>query len=275
MLRLLSAIWARINSHNLSLSAAGIAFWALLALFPGLGVLLGIVALVFDPARISRELTAATGLLPPEAAQLIAKAVAGALPAQGTPLTVAVVTSLGFALWSARYGVSALMGALDTSFDVEERRSLVKQEITALVLTLCAIAATILALLMIAVLPLVEDLLPETLGRHVIAPLARWPLLGLLMVLGVSLLYRFGPDRPARDWRLFSPGAIAATLLWLAGSLVFTLYVGRFNYYSAMYGSLGAVVILLLWLWISALTILVGAEIDAVLLKRPLARWLQ
>jgi membrane protein len=274
VLRFLAAVWARINSHNLSLAAAGIAFWALLALFPGLGVLLGAVALVFDPAKISRELTAATGLLPPEAAELLSKAVAGALPAQGTPLTFAVVASLAFALWSARYAISALMGALDTSFDVEERRSFVKQEITALMLTLCAIVATIFALGVIAVLPFVEDLLPEAVGRNVIAPLARWPLLGLLMVLGVSLLYRFGPDRPAKDWRLFSPGAIAATLMWLAGSALFTLYVARFNYYSAMYGSLGAVVVLLLWLWISALAVLIGAEVDAVLSKRPLARWL-
>lgn len=275
MLRLIAAIWTRINSHNLSLSAAGIAFWALLALFPGLGVLLGIVALVFDPMAIGRELNAATGLLPPEAAQVITKAVAASLPAQGTPLTFAVAISLCFALWSARYGVSALMVALDTSFEVTERRGFVRQEITALVLTLCAIVATIVALVVIAVLPLVEDYLPESIGRHVIAPLARWPLLGLLMVLGVSLLYRFGPDRPAGTWRLFSAGAIAATLMWLAGSLVFAVYVGRFNYYSAMYGSLGAVVILLLWLWISALAILIGAEIDAVLSKRPLSRWLR
>jgi membrane protein len=269
VLRLAEDVWTRINDHNLSLAAAGIAFWALLAMFPAIGVLLGLVALVYDPQVVSRELIAASGLLPPEAGAVVARAVDAALPDSGAPLTSAVLASLAFALWSARYAVSALMGALDTSFGVAETRSLVRQELVALALTFGAIVATIVALVVIAVLPLAGALLPQVLGRDVVMPLARWPLLAVLMVAGLSVLYRFGPSRAPAGWRLVTPGAIVATLLWLAGSVLFTVYVARFDYYSAMYGSLGAVVILLLWLWLSAFAVLTGAEIDAARNRRP------
>lgn len=260
--RLAVSLHREMTEDRIALIAAGIAFYALLAIVPGLVALMAMGGLVLDPASVVTQIEGLAGLLPDEAAAIVIdQAVAVAGSAQGG-LGLAAVFGLVVAFYSASKGISALVQGLNAAFEVRETRGFVRLYAIIFALTLGAILGFLLIVGFLAVLPAALAFLNLGQMDDMLLRLARWPLLLLLVAVGLGLLYRHGPDRGPLPWRWITPGAIAACLLWLVGTLAFTTYVANFGSYNETFGALGGVIILLTWLWLSAFIILMGAELD-------------
>lgn len=260
--RLAVSLHREMTEDRIALIAAGIAFYALLAIVPGLVALMAMGGLVLDPASVVTQIEGLAGLLPDEAAAIVIdQAVAVAGSAQGG-LGLAAVFGLVVAFYSASKGISALVQGLNAAFEVRETRGFVRLYAIIFALTLGAILGFLLIVGFLAVLPAALAFLNLGQMGDMLLRLARWPLLLLLVAVGLGLLYRHGPDRGPLPWRWITPGAIAACLLWLVGTLAFTTYVANFGSYNETFGALGGVIILLTWLWLSAFIILMGAELD-------------
>jgi membrane protein len=253
----------RIGRDNLTLVAAGVAFYAMTAIFPAIAAFVSIYGLFADPHAVHSQIAAYANLLPDNALKLLTDALDSFSAKSGSALNVALLISLSIALWSAKAGVSSLMTGLNIANETIEKRNLLLQQGIALALTLGAILFSMVAFAAIALLPAVIAVFPLEDGIKTILGLGRWPLLAVLVCFGLAVVYRFGPYRERAKWRWITWGAAIATVLWLTGSALFSFYVSRFGSYDATYGSLAAPVILLLWFWLSALIVLLGAEIDA------------
>jgi membrane protein len=255
-----------INDKNLFLVAGGVTYYVLLALFPALLALVFVYGLVFDRAQVEAQVGAMSGVLPEAAQKLIATELHQIVSSSGGALSVGVVISVLFALWSASRGMSGMMSGLDIAYGETEERSFIRFNLIALGLTLGLLVAGVIAIALVAVLPAVVAALQGGGAGGIVkwvALIVEWPiLLGVIMVM-LALLYRYAPDRRAPQWRWASPGAIIAGVLWIVGSILFSVYVANFGNYNATYGSLGAVVVLLTWLYLSAFVVLLGAEINA------------
>jgi membrane protein len=184
-------------------------------------------------------------------------------------LGFAAIIALLLALWSASRGMSGMITAINIAYEEKERRGFFKLNLMAIGLTLGLLAGGIVAISLVAILPAAVQLLAVGAATKWLLLLVQWPLLIVLVMLGLAVLYRFGPSRDKPQWRWVSPGAGAATLLWIVASVGFTVYVANFNSYDKTYGSLGGVIILLTWLYLSALTVLLGAAINAQAENRP------
>jgi len=255
--------WGEVSEQNLFLIAGGVTYAVLLALFPGLAALVSLYGLVFDTGQIERQVAALSGVLPAETQELLSQQLHSLVQASNGALGFAAMTALLLALWSASRGMSGMITAINIAYEEKERRGFVKLNLMAVGLTLGLLAGGIVAISLVAILPAVVHLLAVGPAAKWLLLLAQWPLLIVLVMLGLAVLYRFGPSRDKPQWRWVSPGAGAATLLWIAGSVGFTVYVANFNSYDKTYGSLGGVVILLTWLYLSSLTVLLGAAINA------------
>lgn len=254
----------RFTRDNATLTAAGIAFYTLLSIFPGLAALVSVYALFGDPAEVGRQIAPFASLLPPEAMKLLNDGLQGFITkSANTHISFTLIFSLAIALWSARAAMSSIMVGLNVAYEESERRSFIVTTLISLVLTIGAVVFAVVAIFAIAVVPALLAFIP--LGKVVANLLVygRWPLLAALVVLGFGLLYRVAPDRSHPRWRWITWGSGVATVLWLVGSIIFSFYVSHFGSYDATYGSLGAVIILLLWFWVSALVMILGAEIDS------------
>jgi membrane protein len=261
----------RIGRDNVSMVAAGVAFYALLAIFPALAVIVSVYGLFSDPAEVSNQIAGLSYLLPPEAMKLITDGLQSFVAKSSSQFNIALVTGLLLAIWSARAGMTAVMTGLNIAYEEVERRSIVFQNVVALLMTVAALFLAIAVVFAIGVIPAALALLhvPSQLATTV--ALVRWPILGVIILLGFAVLYRFAPCRARAHWQWISWGSATATTFWILGSALFSYYVGHFASYDATYGSLGAVVILLLWLWVAALFFLLGAEVDAELHARARA----
>lgn len=259
---ILKRVWANIGADNVSIMAAGVAFYGLLSIFPGLTALISLYGLIADPRDV-QQLIASQRLLPPEATGLVQNQMTALVQAGTGKLGLGLVVSLLFALWSANSGTMAVITALNAAYDEQEKRSYLTVTATALALTSGLVLFGILALLLVAILPAVIDLLPVPSGWRSIITLVRWPILALLVVVALAVIYRYEPSREKARWRWVSWGAAVATIAWIAVSLGFSFYVEHFSSYDKTYGSLGAVVVLMMWLYLTAFVILLGAELDA------------
>ncbi len=255
--------WAEVSDQNLFLIAGGVTYAVLLALFPGLAALVSLYGLAFDTAQIEKQVGALSGVLPAQTQELLSQELHSLVESSGGALGFAAIVALLLAIWSASRGMSGLITAINIAYEEKERRSFVKFNLIALGLTLGLVAGGVIAIALIAVLPAAAQLLAIGSATKWLLLLVQWPLLIILVMGGLAVLYRFGPDRDKPQWRWVSPGAIAATVLWILGSVGFTVYVANFNSYDKTYGSLGGVVVLLTWLYLSALMVLLGAVINA------------
>jgi membrane protein len=243
--------------------AASCGFYALLALFPAISVLISLYGLLLDPAQVEHQLQAVSGVLPPEAFNLIATQVHKLAAAGSTKLTWRLALGLLVALWSCMSGTKALLTSLNIAYEEQEKRSFLRYNLAALVFTLGGVIGVTLALAIIVGVPAILNLEWLGTGAAVAVRIISFLLLLAFVMLGLAVLYRFGPSREEPRWHWVTPGSIAAGILWLAASLLFSLYVSSFGSYDATYGSLGAVVVLLMWFWISAYVVLLGAELNA------------
>ena len=262
------ALVSRISRDNITFVAAAVAFYVMLAIFPALAALVSIYGLVGDPADVARRVGDYGSLLPPEALKLITDGLNSFAQKSGSQLSFALATSVVLAIWSARSGMSAVMTGLNIAYEEAERRSFIVQNLVALGLTFASVLFAGLVVLAIAGVPIILATLSLDSFTAMLLASIRWPLLALLVVAGFAVMYRWAPSRSHPRWRWISWGSAIATVLWMGGSFVFSFYVSKFGSFDATYGSLGAVAVLLLWLWVSALVFLVGGEIDAEIDKR-------
>ncbi|MEQ8346704.1 MAG: YihY/virulence factor BrkB family protein [Sneathiellaceae bacterium] len=261
--RIARRIFATNQRENLVVLAAGIGFFAMLSVFPALTAFISFYGLLADPGEVQQHAVILQPFLPTQGWTLLEQHMARVVEARDTSLGVGGLLSLVIALWSAGAGLRATMSALNASYREQEKRGLFRFYGTALLFTLGVMAVGLLSLGVIVGVPVVLDLLQ--LGRigQLLVTVLPWLLLLAVVLLGVGMLYRFGPSRRAAKVRWISPGAIAATLLWLLFSLGFSLYVAFFGSYNQTYGTLGAVAALLTWFWLSAYALLLGATLNA------------
>jgi len=262
-LRILGRVWTRALQENLSLIAAGVGFYGLLALFPAIAALVTTYGLLFDPGEIQTQFDTLEAVLPAEVHRLISQQMTSVASGSGQSLGLGLAGAIVLSLWGATRGTKALIVALNLAYDEREERGL-------LGLNLLAFALTLVMILVLSAAAVVTVLTPIALGFVGLQSLAatlvawlRWPLLAAVALLALAILYRFGPCRRAPRWRWLPVGSILAGLLWLGASGLFSFYVSSFGSYNATYGSLGAVIILLVWLYLTALSVILGAGLNA------------
>jgi membrane protein len=261
--QVLSRAWHSSQEDNVSLLAAGVAFFGFLALFPALIALVTLVGLIADPGQITQQVQSFTVGLPPASRQLISEQLNAITQSSGGALTIGLVVSLLAALWSASSGTSSLVEAVNVAYEEKETRGFVKLRGIALLLTLGTVVFLVLTLALIAVVPVVLQAVPLGPLGTVLAQVLRWALLVALIIVGLAVLYRVAPDRTPPKFRWVSVGSVVAALLWLLGSVGFSLYVDFFGDYNKTYGALAGVIVLLLWFFLSSYIVLLGAEINA------------
>src|ERR1700726_4360290 len=260
---ILPATRRQMGKDNFSALAAGAAFQSLLSLFPALTAVVSLYGLVADPNMVERQITAMQGMLPPEAVKLIAAwleaLVQGPTAKFGIGLIVSVLVAL-VGMWAA---TGMLMTAVNICYGEQEKRDFLSFNLHALALGAGLALFGVAALAFVAVLPAALALLPVSDAWGDVLGLVRWPLLAGIVTLALAIVYRYAPDRAEPKWQWISWGSGAATALWILGSIAFTTYVSKVGSYDKTYGSLGAVIILLLWFYLTAYVILAGAELNA------------
>jgi membrane protein len=219
--------------------------------------------LVADPAQMRQQVEGLTGAVPASSRKLILAQIDNVATTSSSSLGIGLVLTLALALWSASGGVGNLMTAINLAYDEEDNRGFIKKKLLALGLTLAAIVFMLLALGLVAVVPAIFSAIGIPTAWLVIFQVLRWVLVVVLVGAALAVLYRVAPDRDAPQMRWVSIGAIVATVLWLVASFGFSLYVSNFGSYDKTYGTLAAVVVLLMWLWITSYAVLLGAEINA------------
>lgn len=264
---ILKRMYAMWGFHNLSLLGAGVAFFVFLALTPLIAATVMLYGLIGDPQTVRRQMRSVTEVVPPEAAALIEEQLMGAVAANSGITGVALVIALFFAIYGGSRAVSGMIGALNIINEEHETRSIVSLTLRALGLTLAAILVALTGLIsggVFAWLQTQADSLIELgAGMQTLFELLTWTAAILLGSSGFAIMMRFGPDRRPARWRWLAPGALLATLLWLLISFGFSFYVAYISDYNATYGSLSAVVVFLMWLFLSAYGILAGALLNA------------
>ncbi len=261
--QVLRRVWTEALSDRLSIMAAGCAFYALLALFPAISVLISLYGLILDPMSLEHQLEGARGVLPAAAYDLVAQRVHALAEKGATTLSWGVAFGVALALWSAAAGTKALIIALNGAYEEREKRPFLRYHLTALLFTLCGVLGVGVALSVIVGLPALLQLGWLGPWAQLGASAVSYSLLLAFVTLGLSLLYRFAPSRREAHWRWVTPGSAMAALLWLLASFLFSFYVGNFASYDTMYGSLGAVVVMLFWFYLSAFVVMLGAELNA------------
>ena len=251
------------QQDGISLLAAGVAFYGFLALFPTLIALVTLVGLVADPRMIAEQMQSLTEGLPAAVRELIAAQLAALTSSSRGALTAGLVVSLLGALWSASSATTNLVTTVNIAYREDQTRGWVRLRVVALLLTVAAVVFLVLALALIALVPVVLPAIPLGVGAAVLAQIGRWGLLLALISIGLAVLYRVAPSRRPPKFRWVSVGSVVAALLWLLGSAGFSLYVTYFGHYNKTYGALGSVIVLLLWLFLTSYVVLLGAEINA------------
>ncbi|MFA9201879.1 MAG: YihY/virulence factor BrkB family protein [Cypionkella sp.] len=256
--------WKEASADNVGLVAAGVSYYAFLALVPLLGAIVLSYGLFADPQTVVKNLQTIATTLPADIARLVGEQLLNVVQTSSGKKGLGLLAALGIALFGARNAAGAIVTALNIAYEEEETRGFVKVNLLALGMTVGAVLAAILASLAIAVLGYLESLFPAA-GPVAIAAgkLVSYLLLGLTAAAAAATLYRYGPARDKAQWQWLTPGSLLFALAWVLLTLGFGFYVSRFGNYGATYGSLGAVVVLLTWLYLSSYALLFGAELNA------------
>jgi membrane protein len=248
------------RSDNVTILAAGVAFYLLLALAPAMAAVLAVYGMVSDPADVSSQLDSFSGALPADMRNLLDQQLHTAAAASSSKLGLGLAIGIVAAVFAASKGARSLVQAVNIAYDEDETRGFVQLRILALAITVGFLLVIVAVLLALTVVPAVGVHFGS--GGRLLASIVRWPIIILLMLAALSTLYRFAPDRDDSEWRWVTPGAITGVVIWMIGSIGFTIYADHFGSFGKTYGALGAVVVLMLWLFLTAMAVLVGAEIN-------------
>ena len=260
--QVLTSSIGQIGESNLMLVSAGVAFFSMLSLFPALAALIAVLALISDPELVVSQLEEMQTLLPTDVYQIINQQVTSLVTASSDTLGWAGLLSLLLALWSARAGVGAMIIGLNSVYQ-QRNRNTAKHYVQALLLTIALVAVGIVALISLVVIPLILAFFPLGLVGTLIIDALRWIAAVFVLFAGVGLLYRFGPNRTPARFHWLSVGAVVAVVFWAIMSVGFSYYVANFGNYNQVYGSIGAVIAMLIWLWLSSFLVLFGAALNA------------
>lgn len=261
--------WAESTNDNISLIAAGTAFWGFAAIAPLLAATVLTYGIFATPEIVSANIRSLFGVLPREAAALIADQLAGVVTTSGEKKGWGLALALLLALYGGTQGASALISALNIAYEEKEKRGFFRLYLLGFAITGAMVLLAIAACASTAVVAFIDGLIPNAPAIVLGAiRLASYLLLATLAMTAAALLYRYAPDRAHAKWIWLTPGSVAATTLWLAATTAFALYVAHFGNYGATYGSLSAVVVLLFWLWLSAYSFLLGGELNSQLERR-------
>ncbi len=252
-----------IGKDHVGLIAAGVAFYGLLALFPGITASMAIAGLLTKPAAIVDQLDRIGQMLPPEAADIIITQARDVAGSETTGLGLAAIIGILLAIYSASKGVGSLIEGLNVAYDEEEKRGFVKLKLVTLGLTAMLIFGLLVGLSTSLIVPVVLTSLGMGAIVETVIGAVSWAVMFALTIFGLAVFYRYGPSRDKPEWRWVSPGALVACILWLIGSAGFAWYVANFGSYNETFGTLGGAIILLMWLWLSAYIVLFGAELDS------------
>jgi membrane protein len=260
---ILLRVYNGISEDRILANAAGVTYYALLALFPGIAALVSIYGLFADPATIVSHLDAIAGFAPGGAVDVIRDQLTR-LTAQGsTTLGISFVVGLLISLWSANAGIKAMFDALNAVYQEKEKRGFIRLNAVTLSFTIATIAFLLIALTGVVAVPVILNYLPLPGVTSLVLEIARWPILLVLVALGLTLIYRHGPSRTEPRWQWITWGSAFAAITWLAASALFSWYAANFGTFNKTYGSLGAIIGFMMWMWLSIIVVLVGAKLNA------------
>ena len=260
---ILLRIWKNIGKDRVVVVAAGVTFYSILALFPAIAALVALYGLFADPAAITSHLDSIAGVVPGGAIEVMRDQITRVASQGRTTLGVTFVVSLLMSLWSANAGIKSLFDALNLVYNESEKRSFVKLNLVSLTFTLLAILFVLLAISAMVVVPIVLNFLGLGGATEMIFKIARWPALFVVVALALAVIYRYGPSREKPRWRWISWGSALAAVCWIGVSILFSWYAENFGSYNKTYGSLGAIIAFMFWIWLSIIVVLIGGEINA------------
>ncbi|MDH2404912.1 YihY/virulence factor BrkB family protein [Bradyrhizobium sp. SSUT18] len=262
--------YQRIDDDRLLATAGGVVFFGLLAIFPAVTALVSSYGLFADPSTISSNLQTLATMLPEGSFQIVEDQVGRVVSNGNTALGATFLFGLVLAIWSANAGVKSIFDALNVAYEEREKRSFIKLNLMSLAFTIGGIVAVLVMVGTVVAFPLALDHLGIAPESKLIVALARWPLLLVILLAALAILYRFAPSRDAPRWQWLSIGAVTAGILWIAGSALLSWYLSEFANYNATYGSLGAAIGLMTWMWMSAIVIMFGAELNSEIERQTL-----
>ncbi|MBA4034290.1 MAG: ribonuclease BN [Bradyrhizobium sp.] len=253
----------QINEDRVLATAAGVVFYGLLAIFPAITALVSSYALFADPSTITDNLRSLSLMMPDGSFGIIQDQVGRVLSKGSVTLGWTFLIGLAMAIWSANAGMKAILDALNVVYEEDEKRSFIKLNLVSLSFTVAALAGILIMVSAVVAVPLLLQGLGLGTRAELIISVGRWPILAFLLLFALATLYRYGPSRATPRWQWLSVGAILAVVLWLAGSAILSWYLANFEDYDATYGSLGAAIGLMIWMWMSAIIVLCGAELNS------------
>jgi membrane protein len=260
---ILLRVYSNISEHRVLALAAGMTYYSLLAIFPAIAALVAVYGLFADPTAITRHLDQISGILPGGALDVARDQLTRVASKGSGTLGTTFVIGLAISLWSANAAMKSLFDTLNIVYGEKEKRGFLKLNAVSLFFTLAGIVFVLAALGAVVVIPVVLNFVGLSNFADLMLRIARWPAMFVAVALALALIYRYGPSREAPQWRWITWGSAVAAVLWLAASALFSWYAASFGKFNETYGSLGAVIGFMTWLWISAIVILLGAELDA------------
>lgn len=255
--------YSNVGDHRILALAAGMTYYSLLAIFPALAALVAVYGLFSDPGTIAKHLDQVSGFMPGGAVDVAREQLTRVASKGNQTLGLTFIVGLAVSLWSANAAMKSLFDTLNIVYGENEKRGFLKLNAMSLAFTLAAIALVLAALGAVVVLPVVLNYLWVSNFADLLIRIVRWPAMFLVVALALACIYRFGPSRNVPRWRWITWGSVAATILWLGASALFSWYAANFGKFNETYGSLGGAIGFMTWLWISAIVILLGAELDA------------
>lgn len=254
---------SEISDDRVMLVAAGVTFYTLLALVPGISALISIYGLFADPATISKHISILKGFLPGGALDIITEQVERIAKQQTSTLGLAFIAGLGIALWSANAGMKSLFEAMNVAYDEKEERNFFVLNAVTLTFTIMAVIFAVIVLGLVVAMPALLKFIGLGESLKWLIRIGSYVLFAVIAMTAIAAVYRWGPSRDDPQWKWITPGAVVATLVWIIVSLLFSWYVSNFGSYNATYGSLGALIGFMTWIWISVNVIVVGAELNS------------
>lgn len=253
----------QVSEDRVTLIAAGVTFYLLLGLFPAISALVALYGLVADPSTMAEHLRDLSGMLPPGAFDLIAERISSLSASRNSTLGLTFFASLSIALWSTHSATLAIFDSMNIAYDETEKRGLIRLNLVGLAFTICAMISAVLILGLVALIPLVLSYVWLDRFEEQMALIVRWPILFLIVATATTAIYRFGPSRQPAKLRWLTWGSVLVTVSLFLMSLGFSFYLKHFADYDATYGTLGALIGFLVWIWLSILILIVGGELNA------------
>ncbi|MBD2750843.1 YihY/virulence factor BrkB family protein [Microvirga sp. BT688] len=263
-------IWRGTLDDNVAAVAASIAFFVLLAVFPAIAAVVTVVSLFVDPLRLEELLAAYSELVPRGSVSVLMQQIKRLSEAAGSQAEVVTFTPyFGFLvlLWGTNKGTKALFHSLNMIFDCKESRGFITFTLVTLAFTLAAIVFLVFSLGAVLLVPVVLKVIGLSGGHARWVEMLRWVVLLVIVSGAIAVIYRYGPSRKVAEWRSIISGSCLAAVLWVASSALFSWYVSAFRNFVELYGSLSAVIGFMVWIWLSSISVLIGAELDAALMK--------